>query len=108
MSAAPFIPVEAENPDLRILRTWSPRPDDPTGWGPVLNLLQVLWNQDYGRVMAREDNHGHIIALDLVTGGWSENEELLGAVRANTLAWVTLWRSSHRGGRHVLALPHVP
>ena len=37
----------------------------------------------------------------LITGGWSGNEEIIGALRDNQLFWILYWYSSDRGGKHV-------
>ena len=39
------------------------------------------------------------------TGGWSGNEDLIQAMRRNTLFWTLCWQSSNRGGRHLFKLP---
>jgi hypothetical protein len=51
----------------------------------------------YGRARVR---HG---VYRLVTGGWSGCEDALGAL--HPLVRAVAWRSSHRGGLHVYALP---
>lgn len=35
----------------------------------------------------------------LVTGGWSGNEDIIRAMKENTLFWLFFWESSERGGR---------
>jgi len=37
------------------------------------------------------------------TGGWSGNEELIGAMRMNFILWSQWWWSSRRGGHYVFA-----
>lgn len=37
----------------------------------------------------------------LITGGWSGNEDIVAALRANVMFHVTCWRESHRGGKHI-------
>jgi hypothetical protein len=46
--------------------------------------------------------------LYVSTGGWSGHEELLGALRDNTLCWLLCWYSSTRGGHHVFDLSRLP
>jgi len=38
--------------------------------------------------------------LRLATGGWSGNEDIIGAMHDNTIVWLMCWQSSHRGGLH--------
>lgn len=44
--------------------------------------------------------------LYLSTGGWSGNEDIVGAMRSSPL-WSMCWLSSHRGGHHVLDLTRL-
>ena len=37
----------------------------------------------------------------LSTGGWSGNEEIIGALHENVVWWMMYWQSSARGGKHV-------
>jgi len=43
--------------------------------------------------------------IKFATGGWSGNEEIIGAMRANYGLWSLYWESSHRGGLHVFHAP---
>ena len=63
----------------------------------VLEFLQELWHwSDYIR---HEDN-----ALELHTGGWSGNEEII-SVLQNSMFWVMYWQKSERGGHYYFELP---
>jgi hypothetical protein len=57
------------------------------------SFIESLWNRDYGRIDYDED---HII---LITGGWSDNEAIISAMRDNAALWSRTWYSSTRGGR---------
>jgi hypothetical protein len=57
---------------------------------------------------AKLSTNGQTWRLELVTGGWSENEEFIGDLRSvdnvkqsRWMFWMTCWESSHRGGLHV-------
>lgn len=39
--------------------------------------------------------------LEITTGGWSGNEDVIGAMQKNIL-WTVYWINSHRGGRFLL------
>ena len=43
--------------------------------------------------------------IKFATGGWSGNEEIIGAMRSNYGIWSLLWESSHRGGLHIFHKP---
>lgn len=42
--------------------------------------------------------------IELATGGWSGNEEIIVAVKANLIIWAIRWVSSNRGGHHTFEL----
>ena len=39
--------------------------------------------------------------LTLITGGWSGNEEIIGAIEKNVLFPMLYWQKSERGGLHI-------
>ena len=45
--------------------------------------------------------------LELHTGGWSGNEEIIGALQANIIFWTMFWLRSERGGHYyfIVKLP---
>jgi hypothetical protein len=43
---------------------------------------------------------GSDIAYEISTAGWSGNEDLIGAMKKNTLFWMTCWLMSKRGGNY--------
>lgn len=56
------------------------------------------------RVIDTTDNEVAGKQVELVTGGWSENEQLIAELRMTTFH-VMWWQSSHRGGLHVYFIP---
>jgi hypothetical protein len=52
----------------------------------------------YGVVRKKES------VVEFVTGGWSGNEDCLGALRSNVMIFALYWESSHRGGMEVYRL----
>jgi hypothetical protein len=74
------------------------------GWA-LADFVESLWWPNYGtnpkqppggwRGWHRTGDHG----LSISTGGWSGNEELVGAMQANTMFW-TLYAESWRVGGH--------
>jgi len=41
----------------------------------------------------------------LHTGGWSGNEEIIGAMMNNNIFWMICWVSNKRGGHYIFELP---
>lgn len=60
-----------------------------------INIIEKYWNQNYG-TFDIEGKDG-IIVLELTTGGWSENEEIID-ILGNTMFWFLWWQESKRGG----------
>ncbi|TNC79256.1 MAG: hypothetical protein C9356_20200 [Oleiphilus sp.] len=57
----------------------------------LISYLESLWYQGWGFT-----HHGN--RLLLATGGWSGNEDIVGALQGNHLFWSLCWVSSRRGG----------
>lgn len=60
-----------------------------------VTIIEKYWNQDYGTFNI-EGKDG-IITLELTTGGWSENEEIMDII-SSTMFWLFWWQESKRGG----------
>ena len=62
-------------------------------------MLEEAWDTDYGayRVTPCQDH----TELEIHTGGWSENEEVLPQLK-NTFYWGLAWLRSERGGHYYL------
>ena len=69
--------------------------------GDVLDWLRFCayqWNIFYGSTHEYVEDGEWI--MEFITGGWSENEAILSAMRSNELLWMECWHSSYRGGRY--------
>lgn len=52
-------------------------------WRKCINIIDKYWNSEYGTfVVEKKDNS---IMLILITGGWSENEEIINII-SNTIS----------------------
>lgn len=60
-----------------------------------ISIIEKYWNQHYGTFDV-EGKDG-IIILELTTGGWSENEEIIDII-STTMFWFLWWQESKRGG----------
>lgn len=73
--------------------------------GSLIDLIWDVWNNFNCGFLLRdkvEDEDGRSYReLSLATGGWSGNESIVAALRANTMFHLLYWQSSHRGGLHI-------
>lgn len=70
--------------------------NDPRGW---LQFCRDTWGVEYGRATLLDGQ------LELITGGWSANEDTVYAMQRNTMLWLLCWQLSERGGRFVFEEP---
>ena len=86
---------------LRRIRRW-PMDD----WRNLIRFLREAWWPDFGRKGQDGKSHGFRWRgswLRLATGGWSGNEEIVGALRQSEF-WIFHWYKSVRGGLYLFAL----
>jgi hypothetical protein len=63
----------------------------------LINHLRTIWHwPDYFKWQERH--------LELHTGGWSENEDIIEALM-QTLFWALYWEKSERGGHYYFYVP---
>lgn len=86
-----------DNPDF--ISTFDPIKDDPVEF---LDRLRPFYDEQYGKWYQAVDDKGDgCITLDLRTGGWSENEEVVDAMLQNRMLRLCCYYSWTRGGQHV-------
>jgi hypothetical protein len=80
-------PTEKE---LDIIRQF---PIDKVGSMALAQLVVELWHwEDYAKLNGRR--------LELHTGGWSGNEDIISALQDNFLFWNLCWEKTTRGGHY--------
>ena len=84
-------PTEEE---LEKIRTWSHPKYDYTG---LLDYVGSHWW--YPEYFHKEPTKAGA-QYKISTGGWSGNEELIGALQENLVFWGLCWVSSRRGGHY--------
>lgn len=67
------------------------------------HIISNVWKHNFGKATASDEEYGQI-EYTFATGGWSENEEILAALKEQRLAWSLTWLMSERGGRHVFRI----
>jgi hypothetical protein len=80
---------------LKRIREW-PRP-----FIGLMDLVTDVWHWPEFVTVANSNE------WTLVTGGWSGNEAIIEALKANVLFWSWCWQSSNRGGKHQFILPRL-
>lgn len=85
--------------DLERIESWH------VGDGPLFSLLDFIGRRwSYPDRWIKDDHvdgMGHEVwRCRCSTGGWSGNEDLIGALRENFFAWSLAWYQSRRGGHH--------
>jgi len=84
--------------DLERIRKWSH--DDLLG---LVDFVRERWTfADWGWKLEACG------LLSVSTGGWSGNEELIGALQGNYPFWGLCWESSRRGGHFTFDLSRIP
>ena len=85
---------------IELIKNWDA--NDPIGLMEFVK--QCWWMPEWGWHEKKEKDDvfdREVIAYLVSTGGWSGNEELIGAMRSNHIFWMMCWYSSRRGGHFV-------
>jgi len=84
---------------LAAIEEWQPdfNDDGRDTWDGFMQFCREAWNMDYGDVREETGKHGEPL-LSFITGGWSANEAVQGAMMGNLMFRVMRWHSSYRGG----------
>ena len=66
-------------------------------WEEGLKIIKESWNTHYG--IFQYEDHISYETIELKTGGWSENEEIINKL-LDTTFWMLYWQKSERGGKY--------
>lgn len=74
-----------------------------------MELFKYIYNiWEYGNISISpqkiKDRGDGTVWYTLITGGWSGNEEIIDAMKANLVFWARTWESSDRSGKHVFSV----
>ena len=69
------------------------------GYLNLIELCKDAWN-DCGSVEISAPEGPSSVVCKFVTGGWSGNEDIIGALMENHIFWMLCWQESKRGGVH--------
>lgn len=87
---------------LEAVRTWPAT--DPAG---LMDFVEEA-TSDYGEVTRERQTLSDAsdeITVRYSTGGWSGNENLIGALQDNLAFWMLCWYESRRGGGYTFRIP---
>lgn len=84
--------------ELAQIKGWDMK--DPLGWFAFIR--SVWWMPEWG--WSEGKNEDGDARFEISTGGWSGNEDIIGAMEG-TLLWFFTWMSSRRGGHYVFEVP---
>jgi len=87
--------------ELEAIACW----DDLTvdGFEKLFEYIQQLWYWSFPYIVKHDRCH-----YELHTGGWSGNEDIICAMRNNTLLWALSWECARRGGHYYFDLELMP
>jgi len=92
--------------DLSAIEKWDFDRKDISG---LIEYVEKLWHWSdwgfkkrwgYGRPVRRK-----VLKLELHTGGWSGNEDVIRALQENFVFWTLYWEKSVRGGHYYFEIP---
>lgn len=96
-------PTEAQ---LERIQEWGYR-----GFEDLALFVQKIWHwgEDYARLSDwKVDEFGtEYRQFELITGGWSGNEDIVCALNKNQMFNMMCWYSSHRGGLHIYHIKKI-
>ncbi len=74
------------------------------GFKSLIEFIQNLWWQpDWGFNLREGRDHifrKKCMKLELHTGGWSGNEDIINSLKRNYMFWSMCWRKSMAGGHY--------
>ena len=87
---------------LELISNWTIK--DITGW---FEFVQSLWALTEWKIEDAVDDitNRTVTRYTMSTGGWSGNEDLIGAMQRNWLMWNVTWVQSRRGGHYIFEDP---
>ena len=84
--------------ELEIIRNYDCI-QDPLGL--IDYIGSIWWTPSFGFKYSGKKNK----KLELHTGGWSGNEEIIGELMG-TMFWIAFWEKSYRGGHYYFKIPY--
>ena len=74
---------------------------------PVADLLEFIksiwWTPDWGFKLKGKE----VLRLELHTGGWSGNEDIIRALQDNLMFFTLYWQKTYRGGHYYFEIRKI-
>jgi hypothetical protein len=92
--------------ELQAIRVWPV--DDLLGWFAHIKSTGNYWPAEafgWSEFDSVDDFKRQVRVYHISTGGWSGNEEIIDAMRENTMCWILTWQEHRRGGHYAFSVP---
>lgn len=89
--------------DLKAIRTWELK--EREDYIALAKFVCNIWHWPNFATLTWKAKK--VDVLRLVTGGWSGNEDIVGALQENQLFGMVCWKKSERGGVHIYEIPEL-
>lgn len=86
---------------LKAIKEWNILKQGISG---LLELIQE--NTNWADRQIRITDEEKAIQFEYHTGGWSGNEDIIGALQENFLFWAMFWEKSTKGGHYYFTIEH--
>jgi hypothetical protein len=77
--------------ELKKIEKWSAK--DCSG---LMDFIHGIWEYADCGYWVQKDK-----IYNISTGGWSGNEDIMGALERNWMFWILCWQESRRGGHYI-------
>jgi len=79
---------------------------EKTDWNDFIKVLEnIWWGAGWGFVFKRKYKNKR--TLELHTGGWSGNEDIIRALRSNIFFFPMTWQKTYVGGHFYFSIPCI-
>ena len=91
---------------LKTISEW----DFKDGYTNLMDYVSAVWHWPDFVTCTNVLNYFNqpVYRYKLITGGWSGNEDIIGALEKNFIFYGMCWQESHRGGKHIFEIKKEP
>lgn len=70
-------------------------------YNDLMKFIKPYWGYSSWGFWSEDEYEGEGIEYSVSTGGWSGNEDIIGALKQNPIFWSLCWLQSRRGGHYI-------